>query len=400
MEIVLENLSQAQALNNKKIFFLAGEHSGDLQGSIVIRHLKKMAPNLQIAGIGGELMRNAGMDCLHSSDEMAVIGIVEAIKNLKRLKRIKSEVQKWLSDNRPDMVVLIDYPDFNRMIAEYAKSIGLHVLYYIMPQVWAWRSGRVKQFVNAINECVVFFPFEVEIWQKGGTTCNWFGHPLIGTAVPSASKEEIKEKYNISDKQKVVGILPGSRNQEIDYILPEVLCAADLIAKKYPDTRFLLPLASTIEESRVNAYIKQHPSLKISIVRDKAYDVMAVADVCIVTSGTATLETAIIGTPMVVVYRTNIITSLITKYFVESKHIALPNVIANERVVPELIREDFRADFIAREVSCIIEDENKQKRIVEGLKKVKSTLGEPGAGIRVAEHIANRIKELSASNER
>ena len=395
----MNNSSQAQYLNGKKLFFLAGEHSGDLQGSIVVKHLKQMAPDVNITGIGGELMRKAGMNCIHSSDEMAVIGIVEAIRNLKRLKKIKSDVQRWLSANRPDMVVLIDYPDFNRMIAEYAKSIGLHVLYYIMPQVWAWRSGRVKQFVNAINECVVFFPFEVEVWQKGGTICNWFGHPLIGTAVPSASKEEIRGRYNIPEGKKIIGILPGSRNQEIDYILPEVLSASELIAEKYQNTVFVLPLASTIEESHVLSYTNQHPNIKVNIVRDKAYDVMAVSDVCIVTSRTATLETAIIGTPMVVVYRTNALTSLITKYFIESKHIALPNVIVNERIVPELIREDFRADYIAREVSCILEDESKQRRIIEGLKKVKATLGEPGAGIRVAEHIANRIKELRTSNE-
>lgn len=395
----MENFSQAQNLNGKKIFFLAGEHSGDLQGSIVIKHLKMIAPELEITGIGGKLMQQAGMNCIHSSDEMAVIGIVEAIKNFKHLKHIKSDVEKWLNKNRPDMVVLIDYPDFNRMIAEYAKSIGLHVLYYIMPQVWAWRSGRVNKFVNAINECVVFFPFEVDIWQKGGTTCNWFGHPLIGTAVPSASKEEIREKYEIQNEQKVIGILPGSRTQEIDYILPEVLGAADLIADKYKKVQFLLPLASTIDESHVQSYLKLHPEIDVKIVRDKAYDVMSVADVCIVTSGTATLETAIIGTPMVVVYRTNIITSILTKYFIESKHIALPNVIADKRIVPELIRDEFRADFIAREVSAILDDPDKQKRIRQGLNEVKNTLGEPGAGNRVAEHIANRLKELNAFNE-
>lgn len=387
----MENLTEVQNLKAKKIFFLAGEHSGDLQGSIVIKHLKKIAPELEITGIGGKLMQEAGMNCIHSSDEMAVIGIVEAIRNFKRLKHIKSDVEKWLSANRPDMVILIDYPDFNRMVAEYAKSIGLHVLYYIMPQVWAWRSGRVKDFVKAIDECVVFFPFEVDIWQKGGTTCNWFGHPLIGTAVPSASKEEIQKKYEILNDQKVIGLLPGSRTQEIDYILPEMLGAADLIAEKYKNAQFLLPLASTIEESHVRSYIDKHPNINVRIVCDKAYDVMAVADVCIVTSGTATLETAIIGTPMVVVYRTNIITSVLTKYFIESEHIALPNVIAGKRIVPELIRDEFRADFIAREVSCILDDKDKQNRIRQQLNEVKKTLGEPGAGIRVAEHIANRI---------
>ena len=388
----LENISSNKKI--KKIFFIAGEHSGDLQGSIVIRHLKKLMPELEITGVGGKLMKEAGMTCIHNSDEMAVMGIIEVVKSFKCLKRIKSDIQNWLSNNRPDMVVLIDYPDFNKLIATYAKSIGLHVLYYITPQVWAWRSGRVKDFVKVIDEAVVFFPFEVDIWNKEGTEVNWFGHPLVGKAVPSASKEEIKKQLDIKG-DKVVGILPGSRTQEIDYILPELLDAADLILKKYSNTEFLLPLASTIEESHVRSYLDQHPNLKVKIVRDRAYDVMAASDVCLVTSGTATLETAIIGTPMVVVYRTNWITSILTKYFIESAYIALPNVIANKRIVPELIRENFKANNIAYAATEILEDKKKQDYIRDELKKVKESLGEPGAGERVAEHIAKKLKELN-----
>ncbi len=382
----------------KKIFFLAGEHSGDLQGSIVIKQLKKIMPEVEISGVGGKLMKEAGMTCIHNSDEMAVIGIIEVVKNFKILKHIKADIQNWLKDNQPDMVVLIDYPDFNRMIASYAKSIGLYVLYYITPQVWAWRSGRVKDFVKVIDEAVVFFPFEVDIWNKDGTKVNWFGHPLVGKAVPSASKEEIREKLDVKS-EKVVGILPGSRTQEIDYILPELLNAADLILKKYSNIEFLLPLASTIEETHVRSYLEQHKDLKVKIVRDQTYDVMAASDVCLVTSGTATLETAIVGTPMVVVYRTNWLTSILTKYFIESEYIALPNVIANKKIVPELIRENFKANNIAYAASEILENETLRKQIREDLKKVKESLGEPGAGERVAEHIANRLKELKANEQ-
>lgn len=391
---VLENTSLEQTLNGHKIFFLAGEQSGDLQGSIVVRHLKEIAPGIQITGIGGKLMKEAGMDCLFSSDEMAVIGIVEVLKNLKHLKHIKSKVQEWLAKERPDMVVLIDYPEFNKYIAEYARTIGLHVLYYVMPQVWAWRPGRVDYFVKIINECVVFFQFEVDIWAKAGTTANWFGHPLIGTAKASADSDTIRKNFEVTGDQ-IIGILPGSRTQEIDYILPEVLDAADLIYKKYPKAEFLLPLATSIEEAHVKSYISQHPDLPIKVVNTKAYDVMAIADLCIVTSGTATLETAIMGTPMVVVYRTNCITSVLTKFFIESEHIALPNVIARKRIVPELIRGDFRADLIAKSAIDIIESKDRKQQMRLELQKVRETLGEPGAGERVAEHIARRMKELT-----
>lgn len=375
----------------KKVFFLAGEQSGDLQGSILIQHLKELMPDIAITGIGGKLMQQAGMKCLHSSDEMAVIGIVEVLKNFKRLKHIKSDVQDWLAAERPDLVVLIDYPDFNYMIAEYAKSIGLRVLYYIMPQVWAWRSSRVPKFSKVIDEAIVFFPFEVDIWSKDGKTVNWYGHPLIGTAKPSDTKEELRKKLNISGQQ-VIGILPGSRTQEIDYILPELLKAASLIYSKYPKSEFLIPLATSIEEAHVQSYLKQYADIPIKIVHGKAYDVMGSVDLCLVTSGTATLETAIIGTPMVVVYRTNCITSILTKFFIESEHIALPNVIARKRIVPELIREDFRAEKIAQSAIDIIESPERQKQIREELAKVRDSLGKPGAGRRVAEHIANELR--------
>lgn len=385
-------MNQTAKVNSHRLFFLAGEQSGDLHGSLVIRHLKRIAPDLQIDGIGGPMMQEAGMNCLHSSDELAVIGFVEVLKNIRHLYSILKDVRQWLERERPDMVILIDYPGFNQRVAEIARGLGIKVLYYICPQVWAWHASRVKKITRLIDEAVVVFPFEVDIWRKAGATVNWFGHPLIGVAQPSAAKEEIRQTMQLTEKS-LISLLPGSRTQEIYYIFPVLLDAAELILKQRPDTRFLLPVASTIDDERILAHLKGR-NLPITMLRGQTYDAIAVSDVCLVASGTATLETAIIGTPMVVVYKVNWLTSLISKFVIEAEHIGLPNVIAGRRIVPEFIRGDFKPELIARETINILDDPEKQKVMRAELAQVRESLGDEGASRRVAEHIAARLKEL------
>ena len=390
--MLLTSIRPADSNKPGRVFFLAGEQSGDLHGSLVIGHLKKLLPDLKVDGIGGPMMAAAGMNCIHSSDELAVIGFVEVIKNLRHLYNILADVREWLTRERPDVVVLIDYPGFNQRVAEIARELGIHVLYYICPQVWAWHASRVEKFTRLINEAVVVFPFEVDIWAKAGAEVNWFGHPLIGVAEPTAGKEEIRKMMQLGDAS-LVSLLPGSRTQEIYYIFPVLLDAAELILKQKPNTRFLLPVASTIDDERILAHLRGR-NLPITMLRGQTYDAISVSDVCLVASGTATLETAIIGTPMVVVYKVNWLTSLISKFVIEAEHIGLPNVIAGRRIVPEFIRGDFKADLIAREALSILDDPQKQQTMREELAKVRASLGETGASQRVAGHLAKRIQEL------
>lgn len=378
----------------QRIFFLAGEQSGDLHGSLVIGHLRRIAPDIRIDGIGGPMMKAVGMNCIHSSDELAVIGFVEVLKNIRHLYRILNDVRRWLSEERPDMVVLIDYPGFNQRVAEIARSMNIHVLYYICPQVWAWHASRVQKITRLINEAVVVFPFEVDIWARAGAVVNWFGHPLIGVAQPSDDRANLRPALQ-GDADTLVSLLPGSRTQEIHYILPELLDAAELILKKRPKTRFLLPVAGTIDDSLVLPHLKGR-NLPITMLRGQTYDAIAVSDLCLVASGTATLETAIIGTPMVVVYKVNWLTSLISKFVIQAEHIGLPNVIAGRRIVPEFIRGDFKASLIAAEALDILSNQQRQAKMREELELVRQSLGEDGASSRVAAHIAARIKELQS----
>jgi lipid-A-disaccharide synthase len=273
--------------------------------------------------------------------------------------------------------------------------MGIHVLYYICPQVWAWNSGRVKKFTKLINEAVVVFPFEVDIWKNAGAEVNWFGHPLIGTAEPSATPDELRRELNLTSNETVISILPGSRTQEIYYIFPVLLDAAELILKDRPNTRFLLPVATTIDDEKILSHLKGR-NLPITMLRGQTYDAVSISDLCMVASGTATLETAILGTPMAVVYKVNWLTSLISKFVIQAQHIGLPNVIAGKRIVPEFIRGDFKPAKIAAGVNEILNSPEKRKKIREELKLVKESLGQPGASVRVAEHIANRLKEISS----
>ena len=376
----------------KKIFFLAGEQSGDLHGAFLIKQLKRIFPEVAVSGVGGSMMKEAGMECIYSCDDLAVIGFIEVIKNIRRLMNIEKGIAEWLKKERPEMVVLIDYPGFNKRIAKIAKKLGIHVLYYICPQVWAWHSSRVKEYTEIISESIVVFPFEVDIWSKAGGKVNYFGHPLIGVAKPEKTKSEFLSGLEIT-KTPVISLMPGSRKQEIGYILPELLKTAKLILNEFADAQFILPLASAIDDSLINEYLIDS-SLPIKVLRGQTYDAVAASDLCIVASGTATLETAIIGTPMIVVYRVNWLTSFLSRYLIEAEHIGLPNVIAGKRIIPEFIRDKFEAQLIAKEAVDILKDKNRQKSMHESLNAVREKLGNPGAGERVAQYIAAKMREF------
>ncbi len=376
----------------RRIFFVAGEHSGDLQGSLVLSHLKQLRPDLKAEGIGGPLMKKAGLECLHSIDELAVIGFVEVLKNLRHLWSIFNDVKNHIIANPPDMLVLIDYPGFNVRLAEVARGHGIHVVYYICPQVWAWHASRVKKITKVINEAVVVFPFEVDIWRKAGAEVNWFGHPLIGVSESRTPPADFRRDLGVG-AGPVVSLLPGSREQEIYYILPPLLATAEIILRKEPGTRFLLPVAGTIPDSLLRPYLESC-KLPLTVLRGKTYEAMDISDLALVASGTATLETAIIGTPMIIVYQTNWFTSILSKFLIQAPHIGLPNVVAGRQVVPEFIRWQFHPEAVAREALSILEDPSRRRKIREDLGEVRSILGEKGASRRVAEHLLKRLEVI------
>ncbi|HNV69167.1 MAG TPA: lipid-A-disaccharide synthase [Candidatus Ozemobacteraceae bacterium] len=377
--------------NPKRLFFVAGEHSGDLHGSLIISHLKRFDPTLRIEGIGGPLMQSVGCENLHCIDELAVIGFIEVLKNFRRLYDIFNDVRRHLEETRPDLLILIDYPGFNVRLAEAAKAMGIRVLYYICPQVWAWHASRVNKITRVINEAVVVFAFEEAIWKQAGATVSWHGHPLIDIVKASTDRQTFRAELSLGDGP-VVSLLPGSREQEIHYILPLLLDTAALILKDRPSSRFLLPLAGTIDDGLIQPHLRNR-SLPLQILRGRTYDAVASSDLALVASGTATLETAILGTPLIVVYQTNLFTSVLSKFLVQSPHIGLPNVVAGRQVVPEFIRWNFTPANVAREALSLLANPDRLQKMRAELGDVRRTLGQPGAGERVAEHIFRGLQK-------
>jgi len=391
----LKAFSSQSTSSSPRVFFVAGEPSGDLHGSLVISHIKRRQPDLIVEGIGGPLMRAAGMECLYGIEKMAVIGFVEVLRNLRHFLKIFSNVKNHFLRKKPDLLVLIDYPGFNVRLAEAAKAMGIKVLYYICPQVWAWHASRVKKITKAIDEAIVVFPFELEIWRKAGAEVKWFGHPLVGIVESKIPPAAFRSSLELGEGP-IVSLLPGSRIQEIYYILPGLLSTAEKILKQRPTTKFLLPMAGTIEESHILPHLSGR-KIPLKLLRGQTYEAIQASDLALVASGTATLETAILGTPMIIVYQTNWFTSIISRFLIQAPHIGLPNVLTGEKIVPEFIRWQFHPEAIAKEALRILEDPERQAKIRRNLFRAKLHLGETGASSRVADHI---LKKLSGDSQK
>lgn len=368
---------------HKRIMIIAGEASGDLHGSSLVRETLNLDPSLQFFGIGGSLMRAEGVDTLIDAREMAVVGLVEVIEHFPTIFRAFRKMEKILKQNPPDLLILIDYPDFNLRLAKIAKSAGVKVLYYISPQVWAWRVGRVKKIARIVDRMAVVFPFEVPFYEKEGLPVSFVGHPLVDTVKPTLSLEEARDSFGIDPTHRTVGLFPGSRRQEIKTHLPILLESARLLKISFPNIQFILPLASSLTSSDVKPYLDSS-GVSVTLVAGKGYDVIQVCDAIISVSGTVTLEIALLGVPMVIIYRVSPLTYLAAKRLIRVDHVGICNIVADKRVVKELLQHDARPEVIVEEVSRILTDSSYSETIRSGLTQVRKRLGGGGCSSRVA----------------
>ena len=376
---------------NYELLIITGEDSGDLYGGNLAREIKKLSPDIKISGVGGKYMRSASVDMFCDVSDISVVGFWEVIEKLGLIRRLYKQVVERLDSGNVKGVVLIDYPGFNLKIAEAAKERGIPVFYYISPQVWAWRKGRVKTIKRYVDKMMVILPFEKEFYQKEGVEVEFVGHPLFEVINPALNKEGICKELGIDSKQLILGILPGSRKKEIAYILPEILKASSLIKEKYPSVQFLLPLSQSIEEDYLKNFITSEYS-HINVAKGKNYDVMKVSDLLITKSGTSTLEAAIIGTPMIIVYKSSFFSYYLAKALVNVTYAGLPNLLAGKEVVPELLQYNMNAKNIAEKAIYFLEKKDRLKQMKEELKNIRYSLGEQGASKRTAEIIVNFIK--------
>ncbi len=370
-----------------KLMISAGEASGELYGALLCREVKKLWPDAEIFGIGGPHMENEGVDLITRIS--SVIGLTEAARHLGVIWESYKKAKDALTIKRPDILVLIDYPDFNISLARKAKAEGIPVLYYVSPQVWAWRSGRIKKIAALVSKIAVLFPFEVEYYKATGVPCEFVGHPITETINIDKTKEEVKEDLGLDPGRPVISLLPGSRPAEIQRHLPIVMEVAARIHEDLPGFQIVLPLAQGTE-------LKEEVMDYISVFRNRTREAVACSDAAAVASGTATLETALIGTPMVVFYRTSYISYRILKFLVKVKYICLANLLTGKMIVEELIQGDASPENIYSELKKILSDSSYRETMIANLNNIKELMGGRKPSARVAS-IVGEIAEWDST---
>ncbi|MBW2636356.1 MAG: lipid-A-disaccharide synthase [Deltaproteobacteria bacterium] len=369
---------------SKKIMIIAGEASGDLHGSNLVKALLSKDSSLKFYGIGGEKLKSAGVDIIADSSDMAVVGLTEVVSKLGFILKVRHRLKKSIREEHPDLLILIDYPDFNISLAKVAKKSNVKVFYYISPQVWAWRKRRVNDLARCVDRMAVILPFEKEVYDRVPLDVGFVGHPLLDTVKRTRSRSETLSELGLETDGKIVAILPGSRENEVTRLLPEMLGAAEILKERIPSVQFVLPLAGTLPIEMITT-IAENYSVDIKIVRNNdCYDAVGESDMAIVASGTATLEVALLEIPMIIVYKVSPFTYYVGKTFIDVEHIGLVNIIAGKRVVPELIQGDATARAIAEETEKILSDRALRDRITKDLRNVRQGLGTPGAAERTA----------------
>ena len=367
----------------KKILIISGEASGDLHGANLVRELKKESPSLAFFGVGSKRMREAGVQMLADASEISVVGGTEVLTHLGAIYRVYSRLKRFLKEERPDLLVLIDFPDFNIMVGKAAKKLGIPVLYYISPQVWAWRKGRIKKIAELVKAVVVVFPFEVELYKSAGVDVRFVGHPLADVVKSEFTKIEARKHLGLDHTRRTIALLPGSRKKEITHLLPDMLEAARELDTMFRDLQFVLPVAPTLTMD----FIRQHVEVSgvpVKIVDGGVYDALRASDAAIVTSGTATLETGLMGVPMAIVYRMSKVSYFIGRLIIDVDHVGLVNIIAGKRLVPELIQQEATPQNMAVAISKMLRDPVYYKEITDGLAAVRVQLGDAGASARAA----------------
>ena len=373
-----------ESKKTKTVMIVAGEASGDMHGASLVREMLKIDPSLIFYGMGGNKMQEAGVKLLVNASETAVVGLTEVISKIGTLFRTIRQMRKSLDEMKPELVILIDYPDFNlNFVAPAAKKRNIKIFYYISPQVWAWRKSRINKIKRLVNKMAVILPFEVDTYAAKGFAVDYVGHPLLDLVKPAYTRQKSQKIFNLDERKTTIGLLPGSRLSEVEKLLPEMLRAAEILAQKIQNIQFILPLADTLEKKAVENMVPEFP-INVKVVSGQTYDAVSCCDLAIVASGTATLETALLGVPMIIIYKISPLSYFAGKLIVDVQNIGLANIIAGKTVVPELIQEDASGNRIASEAMAILNDEERKQEIIKELSAIRSKLGDPGAARKTA----------------
>ncbi len=380
-----------------RVLIVAGEASGDLYGGLLMRAMAGSTAvggrRLTFQGAGGPSMRAAGLASLGDAAAMGVTGLLEVLRRLPVIWGVYRQACMILggSDTRPDLVILIDYPDFNLHLARRAKRAGVPVLYFVSPQIWAWRKGRVRRIAGSVDRMLVILPFEEAIYRRASVPVEFIGHPLLDLARPTLTRQQVLAPLGLDPLRPTLALLPGSRWNELRSHLPAMLGAACILQAEFRDLQIMISVAPTVARREVDRLVARilgprgaAPARPV-LIEENRYDALAAADCAVVASGTATLEAALLGVPMVIVYRMSPLSYAAARMLLRVPHIGMPNLIAGERVVPELIQDECRPERIAVELRRLLTDPPAADRMRQKLSGVRERLGRPGAIERAAE---------------
>lgn len=376
----------------KNILIVSGEPSGDLHASNLVKELNRLKPDIEFFGLGGNLSKEAGVKIDFDISKLAIVGLVDAWKNIFTIGKVFKSILNSVDSNKCDLAILVDYPGFNLRLAKELKKRNIPVIYYISPQVWAWGENRINIIKDCVEKILVFFKFEEDLYKRNGVNTEFIGHPLIETVKPTLSKDEILKLSSLDPLKPIIAFLPGSRITEVKTLLDKMAGAAELIAKELPGAQFVVAKYKNLPLELYRDAIKGHLGANIKILEAGAYNILSIAHFAIVASGTATLETAIIGTPFIITYRTNLVNYIAYKIVAKIKILGLVNWIAGRIIVPELLQYDATAENLAKTSLEIIRDEKKRSAMISELAKVKSSIGAPGASSRAAQAILPYLK--------
>jgi lipid-A-disaccharide synthase len=363
---------------SRRVMISAGEASGEMYGALLSRVIRDKWPNIEITGIGGNRMKDEGVHLIASVS--GSLGLIETVRHWGKLLKDFKKAKETLTSQRPDILVLIDFPDFNLALAKKAKSAGIPVLYYVSPQVWAWRSGRVKKIASLVDMMAVILPFEADIYSEAKLECRFVGHPIAETIDITGTKEELKKDLGLNPDKRLISILPGSRASEMKHHGPIIFETAEKIHREYPDVQLIVPLVSgTGLKGDIPDYLR--------VIYDRTREAVACSEAVAVASGTATLEAALLGTPMVVFYRLSLFTYLLGRLLVNVRFISLVNIISRKEVVTELVQNKATAENIFTELRKILDNPGYRENMISELQQIKDTIGGKTASVKVASMI-------------
>ena len=369
-----------------QVLIVAGEASADLHAARALREMQALRPGLTAFGVGGPRLREAGLEALAPAEEISVMGLVEVLPRIPRILGILRLLARAAAERRPKAALLVDLPDFNLRLAARLKKLGIPVVYYVSPTIWAWRQGRARKIARVVDRMLCILPFEPSCYDGTGVSARFVGHP-VAARPPPGPPEQYRAELGLPPGRTTIAMVPGSRPAELKRLLPPMLEAAERIRAVHPDAQFVVPVASTLARADLEPFLAAHSTLEVRLVDGHTEEVVGASDAALVKSGTSTLEAGLMLRPMVVVYKLSWLSYVVARALVRIAHFALVNILAGKKLVPELLQGEASPERMAAEVERLLGDRAAREAQLEGLREVRASLGEPGAPRRVAEEV-------------